>query len=65
MIRPPARAGHAWVAYGGPSAPRVARSLDPLIVDDPARLLQQPGDLAIAVAAGLPEPDLSAAHTPT
>ena len=28
--------------------------LDPLVVDDPARLLQQPGDLAIAVAAVLP-----------
>lgn len=27
--------------------------LDPLVVDDPARLLQQPGDLAIAVAAVL------------
>ena len=28
--------------------------LDPLVVDEPARLLQQPGDLAIAVAAILP-----------
>ena len=28
--------------------------LDPLVVDEPARLLQQPGDLAIAVAAVLP-----------
>ena len=28
--------------------------LDPLVVDDPARLLQQPGNLAIAVAAVLP-----------
>ena len=28
--------------------------LDPLGVDDPACLLQQPGDLAIAVAAVLP-----------
>ena len=28
--------------------------LDPLVVDQPARLLQQPGDLAIAIAAVLP-----------
>ena len=28
--------------------------LDPLVVDDPASLLEQPGDLAIAVAAVLP-----------
>ena len=28
--------------------------LDPLVVDNPARLLQQPGDLAIAVSAILP-----------
>ena len=28
--------------------------LDPLVVDEPASLLQQPGDLAIAVAAVLP-----------
>ena len=28
--------------------------LDPFVVDDPARLLEQPGDLAIAVAAVLP-----------
>src|SRR5277367_6500465 len=28
--------------------------LDPLVVDEPARLLQQPGDLAIAVATILP-----------
>ena len=28
--------------------------LDPLVVDEPASLLQQPGDLAIAVAALLP-----------
>ena len=51
MIHPKARAGRAWVVYGGPSAPRAARSLDSLVVDQPARLLQQPGDLAIAIAA--------------
>jgi len=28
--------------------------LDPLVVDEPARLLQQPGDLAITVATVLP-----------
>src|SRR6188472_226986 len=28
--------------------------LDPFVVDQPARLLQQPGDLAIAIAAVLP-----------
>ena len=28
--------------------------LDPFVVDDPARLLEQTGDLAIAVAAVLP-----------
>src|SRR5262252_7976664 len=33
--------------------PRVARALDPLVVDRPARLTKQPGDLAIAVAAVL------------
>ena len=29
-------------------------SFDPLVVDDPACLLKQPGDLAVAVAAILP-----------
>ena len=29
-------------------------TLDPLVVDRPARLAQQPGDLAIAIAAVLP-----------
>src|SRR3954471_8209632 len=28
--------------------------LDPFVVDDPARLLEQPGNLAVAVAAVLP-----------
>src|SRR5215831_6617958 len=47
-----ARACRAWAAYGGPSA--LPDTLDPLVVDCPARLAQQFGDLAIAIAAVLP-----------
>src|SRR5262249_43434028 len=44
-IRRPARACRAWAAYGGPSAPRVARCARLLVIDYPARLAQQSGDL--------------------
>jgi hypothetical protein len=47
----PARACRAGGCLWGPSAPHVARSLDPLVVDYPARLAQELGDLAIAIAA--------------
>src|SRR6516162_9115801 len=51
-IRPPARACRAWVAsFLQPLAS--PDTLDPLVVDYPARLAQQLGDLAIAVAAVL------------
>src|SRR5205823_10073876 len=55
MIRHSAIDARAWVAWQGPSAPRAARSADPLIVDQPAGPAQQLGDLAIAVAAILPD----------
>src|SRR5829696_9032913 len=38
----------------GPSAPRVAKSAHPLVVDEPACSAQQLGDLAVAVASVLP-----------
>jgi hypothetical protein len=53
-IRWSARACRAWAAYGGPSAPRVAKYARPAWVDCPARLAQQFSDPAIAIAAVLP-----------
>src|SRR6516162_1865877 len=50
----PARACRAGGCLWGPSAPHVARSLDPLVVDYPARLARELGDLAIAIAAVVP-----------
>src|SRR6476469_6323990 len=45
------RLGCLWGTFS-PSRRQIP--LDPLVVDQPARLLQQPGDLAIAIAAVLP-----------
>src|SRR5215469_1833085 len=53
-IRWSARACRAWAAYGGPSAPRVAKYARPAWVDCPARLAQQFSDPTIAIAAVLP-----------
>jgi hypothetical protein len=41
----------AWAAYGEPSALTLP---DPLVVDCPARLAQERGDLTITIAAVLP-----------
>jgi len=51
MIHPKARAGRAWVVYGDlqPLAP--PDPLDPLVIDQPARIAQQRRDLAVAIAA--------------
>ena len=50
-IRRSARARRAWAAYGEPSAPHVARYARPAY---PARVAQERGDLAVAIAAVLP-----------
>jgi hypothetical protein len=50
-----ARACRPWAAYGGPFSPsRCQIRSTPLVVDCPARLAQQRGDLAIAIVAVLP-----------
>ncbi len=54
MTRRPTRACRAWAVYGHLQPVALPDTLSPLVIDRPASLVQQLGDLAIAVATVLP-----------